>query len=403
VRFSSLQFSALLLAACSSASLPTGVGEGMGSESFARAYHRGPEVLYSAAGTRRFAEPILAAVDAEAALELLRLADRHDRDEATLARFEDELRAAGFGAQEGCELRVELRSATAANVLPPLIAVIAGAERPDEVVVLVAPVQEPGADDERSGWAGLVEGARTLKRLIDGGVIPRPRRSIACVWGEDHLASVAFLGTTERRPVAAISVGRLGRSRGETDALCLLERGPDPGALTPLPPDRDPPHGPPAVVPFTLIPNGLSVILRCALVDVGVAAAGWATDEHPWEGGGARLAFLIEGVPAARLWHLQDSADRPSLDRLETFDVEELRRSVAALLTGAMGVADARPEDMVRYLESSLSECHERQGAVVQEGAPEEVGYQWAEWRDGARLWLRALCWGETPPDRYGS
>lgn len=300
-----------------------------------------------------------------------------------------------------CELHMRAEAVFAERPLRTVVATIVGTERPDEVVSLIAHVQEPGANDNASGVAGLLEGVRALRRLIGDGRLARPRRSLTFVWGEEYRASHIYLETTARRPIAAVSADMLGSSREQTGAMCLLERGPDPGALSPLAPDEHTPWGAGQVNPNTLIPSGLSVVLRCALIDVGVEVGGWETREHPWEGGSDHDVFLSAGVPAALLWHFTDFTYHTSLDRPEMVDPEELRRTSVALLVGGLGVADAGPMDMERYIESALAEGEERAGAVEVEGAPAEVAQQWVDWYHGARVWLAALCTGQALPDRY--
>lgn len=299
------------------------------------------------------------------------------------------------------ELRLVAEVGQAEGRLRTVIATATGEERPGEVVALVAHAQEPGAGDNATGIAGLLEGARALRRAIEAGTVARPRRSVAFVWGDEYRASRVFLETTERRPVAGISADMIGASKARTGAICLLERGPDPGALTPLPPDEHTPWGAGEVRPAWLFPNGLAVILRCALVDVGVAAGGWETSEHPWEGGSDHDVFLAAGIPGALVWHFTDFTYHTSLDRPERVDPAELHRTTAALLVGALGVADARPGDLRRYVESARAEAEARAGAAELEGAPVQVAEQWVEWYGGARRWLAALCAGETPPDRF--
>jgi len=301
----------------------------------------------------------------------------------------------GAGRNATLSLRAEVE--VGRRPVRTLVATISGCERPDEVVAVVAHVQEPGANDNASGTAGVLEGALTLRRAIAAGELPRPRRSLAFVWGVEYGASRAFLEHTERRPIAGLSADMLGAAKERTGAICLLERAPDPGALEPLPPDRHTPWGAGEVAAEDLLPNGLAVIVRCALVDVGIAVGGWETSEHPWEGGSDHDVFLERGIPGVLLWHFTDFTYHTSLDRLERVDPEELRRAGVALVAGAAAVADARPVDLRRYVESALRERYERQGAVVQEAAGDELGQRWAEWGSGARRWLAALCNGQAP------
>jgi aminopeptidase YwaD len=306
------------------------------------------------------------------------------------------------GMPEVTELRFVAEAQLAERPLRTVIAVVVGDERPQEVVTLVSHVQEPGANDNATGVAGLLEGARVLASLVEEGALTRPRRSLAFVWGDEYGASRVFLETTERRTVAGISADMIGASKAKTGAICLLERGPDPGAITTLPPDEHTPWGAGQVKPDTLFPNGLAVILRCAMVDVGVVAEGWETREHPWEGGSDHDVFLNAGIAGALVWHFTDFTYHTSLDRLDMVDPAELHRTAAALLVGALGVADARVTDLRRYVESAKAEGEARAGIVEIEGAPTEVAEQWVAWYQGTRAWLAALCNGEAVPDRYG-
>jgi len=191
----------------------------------------------------------------------------------------------------------------------------------------------------------------------------------------------------------------IGQSLEETGAVCLLERGPDPGALTPLPPDEHTAWGAGPVNPDHVIPSGLALIARNALVDVGIEAGEWQTREHPWEGGSDHDVFLAQGIPAILFWHFTDFAYHTSLDRMSMVDSRELRLTAVSLLTAACGVADARPEDLKRYVDGLNHERYERQGSQVLEGAPEEVAEQWGQWSSGARRWLAALCNGLPLPN----
>jgi hypothetical protein len=280
--------------------------------------------------------------------------------------------------------------------LRTLVATVVGLERPAEVVPLVAHMQEPGTNDNASGVAGMLEGALTLMRAVDDRKLRRPMRSISFVWGDEYTASGVFLDHTERTVVAALAADMIGNSPAETGAVCLLERGPDPGARWVLPPDEHTAWGAGEVDLDWILPSGLAVILRMALVDVGLAVGGWVSGEHPWEGGSDHDVFLGRGIPAALLWHFPDFAYHTNLDRLAFVDPRELRLSSVALLCAACGVADARPKDLERYIESLLHERYERQGIAWEEEAPEEVATSWGEWSSAARRWLAFLCNG-TP------
>jgi len=277
--------------------------------------------------------------------------------------------------------------------LRTVVATVVGDEFPDQTVALAGHVQEPGAVDNASGVGGLLEGARSLALAIQNGELDRPARSISFIWGDEMRMSRVFLEHTARETVAAFSSDMIGASREMTGALPLLEREPDPGALRPLPPDEHTLWGAGRVDEAQLRPSGVSLIARSAMADVGIAAGGWETSEHPWEGGSDHDVFLRAGIPAILLWHFTDFGYHTSLDRMEHVDSDELRRMSVALVVAAMAIADPLPTDLDRYLET-LNNARRLRIAAAEEASDPELAEKWRTWFTGARLWLRELSLG---------
>ena len=152
-----------------------------------------------------------------------------------------------------------------------------------------------------------------------------------------------------------------------------------------------------------LVPNGLAIVLREALIDVarsevggGAEGTGWVTAEHPWEGGSDHDAYLGRGLAACLLWHFTDFAFSTSLDRMDSVDADELRRSAVAVLAGALAVADGQPQDLDRHLASLNLERQMRLDAVVRADGSEALLNLWKAWFDGSREWLRAITLGHS-------
>jgi aminopeptidase YwaD len=53
--------------------------------------------------------------------------------------------------------------------------------------------QRPGANDNGSGCVTILESARVLNRLIAGGVLPRPSRTLRFIWGPEIEGTMAYL------------------------------------------------------------------------------------------------------------------------------------------------------------------------------------------------------------------
>jgi len=279
-----------------------------------------------------------------------------------------------------------------------LVATLVGRDRGDEAIVFVSHIQDPGASDNASGAAGQLENALVLIEAIRAGAIERLSRSVVFVWGMELVESRTWLEQTERTPIAAVNAVMVGNSRSRTGALPLLERYPDPGAVAVIAPDEHTLWGSGDVEPEWLVPNGISIVARCALVDTSRHVGGnWETFENPWEGGTDHDNFVRAGVPVVLFWHFPDFTFHTSLDRYAMVDGEELRRmSVAALATG-LALADPRPTDLDRYLRSLLAEKHMRMAAAEEAGRPDNAE-AWRQWCEGTQAWFRAQCLGIELP-----
>jgi hypothetical protein len=296
-------------------------------------------------------------------------------------------------------LRLQAKVEVEERPLRTVCAIVKGALRPDEAVAMSSHVQEPGACDNATGLAGLLESAHDLADLLRANEMPWPDRSLVFLWGDEVRQTEAWLAHTKLKAVAGISSDMTGQSK-DTGAIALVERNPDPGAETTLPPDEHTPWGAFEVEDEWVKPNGLAVIARCALADVAVVAGGWKTADHPWEGGSDHDVFIKRGVPAVLFWHFTDFTYHTSLDRLEFVDPDEMRRTGSALLATALAVADPKPQDLDRYVQSLQREETARVNAAdAVDNQP--VVEAWGRWCYGARMWLRSLCLGpgaEEPP-----
>jgi len=274
-----------------------------------------------------------------------------------------------------------------------LMAMVVGDGRPEECVAMSSHVTEPGASDNATGVAGLCESAIDLTAQLEQGTISWPERSMVFLWGDEFRQTKDFLEATDLRPVIGISSDMTGQS-AETGAIALLERMPDPGAVVPLAPDEHTPWGAGDVAVEDLGPNGLAIIARCAMIDVGLAEEnGWECADHPWEGGSDHDIYIDQGIPAILFWHFTDFTYHTSLDRMLYVDPGEIRRTSTAILSAALAVAAPQPGDLDRYLRSLDLEKTVRIEAARE---VEDQGLEalWAIWCDGARNWLRQLCLG---------
>src|SRR5258708_9411807 len=114
--------------------------------------------------------------------------------------------APGEALAAGGEGRVALEAEVgpAGRPLRTIVAPVEGALAPDDVVVLPAHVQEPGACDNASGVATLLEDARILSELLEKGDLELPSRSIAFVFGEEMEESRVWIDERGTEAIAAL-------------------------------------------------------------------------------------------------------------------------------------------------------------------------------------------------------
>ena len=119
------------------------------------------------------------------------------------------------------------------TMLHTLIVEIKGTEKPDERIMEMAHVQEPGAEDNASGVGQQLEMLRATKHLIDTGALPRPRRTMTFMWGNEMTMSALYKASHPaeyNKIVAAFSNDMVGADQATTGAVYVLDKMPDPSA-----------------------------------------------------------------------------------------------------------------------------------------------------------------------------
>ncbi|HEX4737561.1 MAG TPA: M28 family peptidase [Allosphingosinicella sp.] len=129
---------------------------------------------------------------------------------------------------------VRLRAAVEAGRTPGAYliptAVIPGRDRTHEIVFschLDHP--SPGANDNASGCAGILEVARSLNRLIAERKLPQPQRTIRFIWPCEFECTLALLnGRPEfpRRTLATIHLDMIGGDTEKTKSILRVEGSP---------------------------------------------------------------------------------------------------------------------------------------------------------------------------------
>jgi len=294
-----------------------------------------------------------------------------------------------------------------------LIAEIPGRSHPDERIVLVAHVQEPGANDDASGCATLYGLARALISAIAAGELPRPERTLTFMWVDEVRGSRQWISShpaDARRVQYMFAMDMTGEDTGKTGGTFLIEKQADPSAVWPRPSDPHTEWGRGDVDERSLRGSllndlHLAVCLRRAR-DVN-----WTVRTNPYEGGSDHTPFAAAGIPSLLNWHFTDRYYHTNQDRLDKVSAGEMKNVAVAVATSAWLLASADDADATVVLNIIAGAAARRlalertQGAALvaqsadtdEAGATEQrVRAAWIKWYEEALDSLERLPVGGT-------
>ncbi len=283
-------------------------------------------------------------------------------------------------------VRVEVVSTFANKPERTLVYEIPGRTRPDERIVMAAHVQEPGAGDNASGVATLMELARSLGTGVAAGRIPAPARTITFLWLNEISGSRAWMA---RHPDAMpgvrymFSMDMTGEDITKTGGDFLVERWPDPGAVWARPWDPHSEWGAGRVRAETL-KGDLINDLHLSVCELVATRTTWVVKTNPYEGGSDHTVFGSEGVPSLLNWHFTDRYYHSSLDTADKVSASEMRNVGVAMAASAwiMASADEATALQVAELVASAGRARvaieQRAGAAMADHA--DALAAWKKW-----------------------
>lgn len=267
------------------------------------------------------------------------------------------------------------------------IAEIKGAVYPEERVLLMAHVQEPGSNDNATGVALNLELAVALKEAIEAGTLPRPDRTITFLWGDEMSFSSLYLNAHTALKdgiVCTIDLDMVGEDPEKCGGPMRIEKCPDPSAyynytLDTLPGEgeySDPDN-------FVRLPDSHTLwgagdpescdIGGNYINDLYMAAANLAAakvaetdgydfqvDVCPYEGGSDHSVMLEADVPAVLTWHFTDYTYHTTIDTLAMSSADEMRSVGITSLAAAYFSACAGEEEVREMMETMYQAAYQR-------------------------------------------
>ena len=248
---------------------------------------------------------------------------------------------------------VDIESAFFEGPQRTLVAEIPGAVLPNERIVVVAHVQEPGANDNASGCGTLLAMVLALQKAIADGTIPPPARTLTFMWLDEIRGSRQWITS---RPAEAkgvrymFSMDMTGEDTSKTGGSFLIEKEADPTAVWERASDPHSEWGAGQVKAETLKGSLLNDV-HIAVARRRARDTGWIVKTNPYEGGSDHTAFANAGVPSILNWHFTDRFYHTNQDTLDKVSADEMRHVGVTVATSAYFLASAKEEDALAVVE----------------------------------------------------
>lgn len=228
-----------------------------------------------------------------------------------------------------------------------VVAEVVGKEKPQEKVMLLAHVDEPGANDNASGSGALVEMAIALREAIAANKLPQPARTVRMMWLEEVTAVLRWQKSAPRefeQVKVAFALDMVGENVAKTGGSFLIEKFPDPSAVWTRPPDAHTEWGQGKVDLEKVHGNYLNDLLLAAC-ELRARQTPWVIKTNPFEGGSDHVPFVNAGVPAVLAWHFTDVYYHTSGDELDKVSPQEMANVGVSLAATALLLADCNEAD----------------------------------------------------------
>jgi aminopeptidase YwaD len=306
------------------------------------------------------------------------------------------------------QVKIDIKSTFTEGPNRSLIAEIPGSTKPDERIVLVAHVQEPGANDDGSGCATLYVIATALAEASRNRALGRPGRTLTFMWVDEVRGSKQWLSSHADQAKGVqymFSLDMTGEDTAKTGGTFLIEKQPDPSAVWTRPSDPHTAWGASEVKAETLKGSLLNDVHH-AICLRRAKDTKWVVRTNPYEGGSDHTAFGEAGIPALLNWHFTDRYYHTNFDRPDKTSLPEMVNVAAAVATTSWLLASADEHDASAVVEliSAAADARlaleQRQGQAIVAAGPDRAKAEetertvltaWRKWYSEALNSVRTL------------
>jgi aminopeptidase YwaD len=280
------------------------------------------------------------------------------------------------------KIKVDVRSAFYDGPSRMLIAEIPGVAKPAERIVMVAHIQEPGANDDGSGCGTLYALAVALHEAIAAGKLPAPGRTLTFIWGNENSASRQWIAAHADQAKGVqymFSMDMTGEDIAKTGGSFLIEKQADPSAVWPRPSDPHTEWGGSPVKAEELKGSLLNDV-HLAICRRRAKDTGWIVKTNPYEGGSDHTEFNDAGIPSLLNWHFTDRYYHTNLDRPDKTSPAEMVNVGTAVAASAWFLASASEADALATVTLIARAAAARLALERRQDAAPEIMAAWRKW-----------------------
>ena len=280
------------------------------------------------------------------------------------------------------KVKVDVRSTFYDGPSRFVVAEIPGTVKPEERIVMVAHIQEPGANDDASGCGTMYALAIALHNAIAAKALPAPGRTLTFIWGDENRVSRHWLTSNPDRAKGVqymFSLDMTGEDVSKTGGSFLIEKQADPSAVWPRPSDPHSEWGASEVKAEELKGSLLNDV-HLAICQRRAKDTGWVVKTNPYEGGSDHTEFKRLGIPSLLDWHFTDRFYHTNLDRPDKTSPAEMVNVGVAVATSAWFLASASNADAVATVELIARAAEARLALEKKQDATDRILSAWRKW-----------------------
>lgn len=259
-----------------------------------------------------------------------------------------------FDSNKNVRMKAEVDAELFDGEMPIVSALIKGKTFPDKEILIMGHLDhyKPGANDNASGSAGMIEIAGVFSNLIQAGKMERPHRSIRFLWVPEMHGTMAYLDQHKNvgdYTLVGINLDMIGENYEKCKSHLYMTR----------PPYSSPSYLGDVVRDMFYWVDDLNIFSeRGSQMWLNIRDVGYS-------GGSDHYIFTDPsiGVPSLMLCHA-DVFHHTSYDTPDKCDPTELRRVVTATAMAAMTIANSDDQNAVdiaaHVAECGLDRLHQR-------------------------------------------